>query len=110
MNKESEKLPQRQEYVKLSPQGEDAHKRMVMSCFRTFLFWFFVGNVAGYTMTKFVPLFSKRMTTSRQSIMQRYAFWGPLILFTYHGYKSASFYKRRGLRKITSDPANIIKE
>lgn len=99
-----------QKYVKLSPQGETAYRAMVLTGFRTFLFWVFVGNVAGYTLTKFVPLFTKKLPAAKVTRYQRYAFWGPLILLSYHGYKTASMIKRRGMKQIIKDPDNTINE
>lgn len=77
---------------------------MMLVNFRTFLFWLFVGNVAGYTLTKFVPLLAKRLPPTKVTRYQRYAFWGPLILFTYYGYKTAAMLKRKGLKQLTKQP------
>lgn len=70
----------------------------------------FVGNVVGYTLVKSVPFFGKRLPQAKVKRLQRYSFWGPLILLSYHGYKASAMLKRRGLRQLTKDPNNIIQE
>ena len=41
---------------RLSKEGQDEHSKLSVSCFRTFLFWAFVGNCAGFTVGKFLPI------------------------------------------------------
>ena len=105
-----ETIPPLQKFVKLSPKGEQLYREVYISSGQTLLFWAFVGSFTGFTLTKLIPLIGSKLPANKLQKYKRFGFWIPIITFTYHGYKTSRRYKRKGMRQITKDPANVIDE
>jgi len=104
------KPPSSSEYIRLNEKGKNEYMPYVRKAYEMMFFWIGCGGVMGYLSYTLAP--SVKFLRNRPSFRGiRFTLTAlPLFVFSYHGIKFMTFYKRKGAREVSRDSSNVMSE